>query len=349
MKNLIFTFLSALLLTNAVAQITITNDDIAPAGTVVLLSTDSLTMVNPGPAGSDLVWDFSTLTAHETDTVSLLLPAQTPYGANFPLANFAVGLESDGQFAYFNRNSSLLSNIGVAGDGGEYGFVITSLVPGNIYLDFPVNFGNTRTESYYINVKLADNSLPGVDSVRYKSTTDEITTIDAWGTMKLPVGTFNVLRQKEEKTITDSIWTRFFGNWLLLSSGVSEVDTYNWWTDDLGAGFTLCTVDVEQPSQDVSEVTFLNSYTVGLQDSPTSVLSVYPNPASDRIRIDYPGASDVSRLVIRNISGGLVDMPYESGRATIEFNVVGIPAGLYFATMTLTSGEVLTAKFMVSR
>lgn len=349
MKNLIFTFLSALLLTNAVAQITITNDDIAPAGTVVLLSTDSLTMVNPGPAGSDLVWDFSTLTAHETDTVSLLLPAQTPYGDDFPLANFAVGLESDGQFAYFNRNSSLLSNIGVVGDGGEYGFVITSLVPGNIYLDFPVNFGNTRTESYYINVKLADNSLPGVDSVRYKSTTDEITIIDAWGTMKLPVGTFNVLRQKEEKTITDSIWTRFFGNWLFLSSGVSEVDTYNWWTDDLGAGFTLCTVDVEQPSQDVSEVTFLNSYTVGLQDSPTSVLSVYPNPASDRIRIDYPGASDVSQLVIRNISGGLVDMPYESGRATIEFNVVGIPAGLYFATMTLTSGEVLTAKFMVSR
>ncbi len=348
MKKL-FTFFALLAFVAVQAQITITNNDIAPAGTVIYMAYDTSLQVTPGPAGGERVWDFSALKVHNADTVSLLLPANTPYGGEFPMANFAVALESDGSFAYFNRNSSLLSNIGVAGDGGDYGFVITSMIPANIYLDFPVNYGNSRVESYYFNIKLADNSLPGVDSVRYKSTTEEQTTIDAWGTMTIPIGTFTVLRQKEEKIVYDSIWTRFFGNWLLISSGVDEFDTYNWWTNDIGAGFTLCTFDVDKITQEMSNITFLNSYTVGVNTLETESALCFPNPASNELRINISEQSEIEYVQVRDMSGVVISTPFEIGNGFVTLDVSELKDGLYLAMLRLQSGKSVSAKFLVRK
>lgn len=328
------------------AQITITNNDIAPVGTTIYIAYDSVAgnVLTPGVPGANQIWDFATLIAHTTDTVSLMLPVNTPYGDNFPLSNFAVGIESDDQYAYFNRSSSMLSNVGIAANTEEYGFVTASIVPPNIYLDFPVNYGNSRNEAYSMEVRIADNTVFGVDSIKYKTSTIETLMVDAWGTMILPIGTFEVLRQREEKTVIDSAWTRFFSNWILISTSVDEIDTYNWWTNDVGAGFTLCSIDTDPSTQEVTSVSFLNSYTVGEFEIADNQIKCFPNPATDQLTMTFPASAIPLQIKLRTISGALVDVPVTkmSGSATLQIS--DLPSGTYFISMDFGNGNQIIRK-----
>ncbi|MDP2721374.1 MAG: T9SS type A sorting domain-containing protein [Bacteroidales bacterium] len=340
---LLFGMMSVLV---ASAQITVTNDALAPAGTHILMAYDTInaSLVSPGAAGADKTWDFSALAVTDMDTVSLLLPGNTPYGNNFPMSNFAVGIVSSDSYAYFTRNSSIFSNLGVAATIEPYGFISTSIVPPNIYLDFPVNYGNIRIEQYSMEVKLADNSLPGVDSIKYKSTTNEILTVDAWGSITIPIGTFEALRQKEEKTISDSIWMRFFGNWILLSTSVELVDTYNWWTNNMEAGFTLCSIDVDPSNQDVTNISFLNSTIVGVNEIAEEQIHCYPNPAVNQATITFPPSQTLKSIDLYTITGSLVrvDTHIEAGRVILE--VDELPEGVYVAQMLFANGQSFTTK-----
>ncbi len=348
MKNYYLSLLTMLAFSTTNAQITITNDALAPAGTTIYMGYDTIAQnqITPGAPGANMTWDYSILTPHEADTVSLMLPAETPYGDDFPFANFAVGLTSNDQFAFFTRNSNVLSNVGVAGDGGDYGFVVANFEPANIYLDFPVNYGNSRVENYSLDVRIADNSFPGVDSVRYKTSTEEHLAVDAWGTMILPIGTFDVLRQKEEKTIRDTIWTRFFSNWIVLSTSVTETDTYNWWTNDVGAGFTLCSIDVDRPTMEVTSVTFLNSYTVGLETNQAELVSCFPNPTSSVLKIAYPENINPKDVIVSNMMGQLFNVPIQNGVGFITLKMNNLPSGLYVITLHVEGRQPIIKKII---
>jgi hypothetical protein len=219
-------------------------------------------------------------------------------------------------------------------------------VPPNIYLDFPVNYGNSRVEQYSMEVKLADNSLPGVDSVRYKSTTHEVLTVDAWGSITIPIGTFEALRQKEEKTINDSIWMHFFGNWMLLSTSEDKVDTYNWWTNNVEAGFTLCSIDVDNASQQVTNISFLNSATVGVNETADEQIHCYPNPAANKATITFPPSQTLKSIDLYTITGYLVrvDTHIEAGKVILE--VGALPEGTYVAQMLFANGQSFTSKIV---
>jgi len=335
MKNYYLSLLMMLAIYSTNAQITITNEALAPAGTTVYMGYDTIAQnqITPGAPGANMTWDYSMLTAHQTDTVALMLPAQTPYAADFPFANFVVALPSSSQYAFFTRNSNVFSNVGVAGDGGDYGFVVAHLEPANIYLDFPVNYGNSRVENYSMEVRIADNSFPGVDSVKYKTSTEEHLSVDAWGTMKLPIGTFDALRQKEEKTIRDTIWTRFFGNWIVLSTSVTETDTYNWWTNDVGAGFSLCSIDVDRPTMEITGITFLNSYTVGVETNQEELVSCFPNPTSNVLKMDYPESIRPEQVIVSNMMGQLFQVPVQIGSGCITLQMNELPSGMYVVSL----------------
>ncbi|PKP30686.1 MAG: hypothetical protein CVT99_11990 [Bacteroidetes bacterium HGW-Bacteroidetes-16] len=346
MKTLLLTLLALMAVSVVSAQITITNSALAPAGTEIIMAYDSTNaaQITPGEPGTDKLWDFSLLTVQDTDIVSLMLPSDTPYGDAFPMANFAIGIVSSDSYAYFNRTNSVFSNIGVAATVENYGFVTMSMVPPNIYLDFPESYGNTRQEQYSMQIKIADNSLPGVDSVKYKSSTTENLTVDAWGTMVLPIGTFSALRQKEEKTVRDSIWMHFFGNWILLSSSVDEVDTYNWWTDDVGAGFTLCSIDVDRPTQEVTNIAFLNSYTVGQNEISADQVHCYPNPTDREAMIIFPATMTLQYVSLYTLSGSLVEIDTEIVPGQVTLHMDQLPAGTYVALLKFYNGQTITTK-----
>ena len=77
-----------------------------------------------------------------------------------------------------------------------------------------------------------------------------------------------------------------------------------------------------------------------------SQLSLYPNPASDMVRILSTDAR-INQVSIMNLSGALV---YESaanlGQTEFRYNVSGLNAGIYFARVKTDQGTAVL-KFVV--
>ncbi|PLX10147.1 MAG: hypothetical protein C0598_11040, partial [Marinilabiliales bacterium] len=127
------------------AQITVTNNDLAPAGTTIYNSIDNSPddKILPGSPGPNKTWDFITLNQDDIDTLVFMLPSWTPYPDNFAEANFAANLVNDGAYAFFIRNDDKLSAIGLVGSYDTYENVSVPVSPEEIYIDFPVQFGQT--------------------------------------------------------------------------------------------------------------------------------------------------------------------------------------------------------------
>ena len=73
---------------------------------------------------------------------------------------------------------------------------------------------------------------------------------------------------------------------------------------------------------------------------------VYPNPAQDMIRLDYPGNIDILRTEIYNNEGKtILNDVLLYPKKTI--NVGHLPAGLYIIK-SFTINKTLTSKFIIN-
>ena len=304
MKKL-FTLILSTIILGAYAQITVTNQDVAPAGTTFFTKIDTVAPegISPGLPGANRVWDFTTLDGDYIDTLKFLLPSETPYADLFPEANFAGQLVDDNAFAYFIRNDDEFSAIGLVGSDMGYDEVSLPVDPKEIYMDFPVQYGNSRDENFSVSARLESNDPPA-DSIRFNQTTDKSTMVDAWGTLNLAIGSYDVLRIKESRTVYDSVWAHLFGFWTLVSNDVSNSTTYKWITNDVNLGYYLVTMDYDEENQSVGDVEYMFTAPVGIIENNLSDIDIYPNPFKNNIYFD--NTANVSYCKIYDLSGKIV-------------------------------------------
>ena len=96
MKKIIFTFhffSAGIMISNA--QIWIGPWDVPVAGKVLQRANDTMKTktpgsINPGSAGANQTWNFSTLLSNTVDTLTFTNPAWTANGSSFPNSNLAV-------------------------------------------------------------------------------------------------------------------------------------------------------------------------------------------------------------------------------------------------------------------
>lgn len=77
----------------------------------------------------------------------------------------------------------------------------------------------------------------------------------------------------------------------------------------------------------------------------TSV-SVFPNPASDRLNIDMASSGDIKSTKILTSNGALV---YQQPGLQKSVDVSKLPAGVYFLVITNHYGSQITRKVLVSK
>ena len=341
-KNLLSIILLSLAITSF-GQITITNDDIAPVGTTIYMANDSIPAAEivPGDAGANKTWDFTNVEAHEIDTFNLVNPSSTPYADEFPASNFAMTFENDSIFMYMERNDDKLSQKGLAFNlGEEEDPVFMHTVPENIILDFPVNYENTYDETYTVDYVISSPE-PGADSVRIKTNTNKSTKIDAWGNLMIPMGNFDVLRQRVEEISTDSIFVYLLGSWMFISATTDTTVNYSWWTDDVAVGFSLFSIDVSPSTGDVDgSISFMNSFPVGLTENVLIESRVFPNPVSNVLNIEFEEAQN-GEVVIMNQTGQIVADMEIHGQKHVQVNFSRLPSGLYLYSLRNKSGEVV--------
>lgn len=86
---------------------------------------------------------------------------------------------------------------------------------------------------------------------------------------------------------------------------------------------------------------------VGVQEAaPHDAVQVYPNPASDVVKLDFGPDHDPKTISIYDCFGSCV-LEIQSTAAIVEVSCLGLPAGVYFLRASITEGRVLNSKIVI--
>lgn len=297
--------------------------------------------VTEGAAGANLVYDFSSLSQVGNEiTYDYILPANTPYGSKYPGAtlSFLSQTTTGGAgFTYLKTSASGYEILGVA--TAEMQLVYSN---SQVFAQYPVTYNSTFTDNF----AGQGTNTQGFTTHR-KGTSTSVA--DAWGTLKLPQGTFtNVLRIKTTQEIRDSI--NFMGTDFV---SVSRAVSYSFFRDDIQQ--QLLTINyltfVDPLSGNESTSKTVMYYPETATNNPSSVQNaekafkgdIYPNPATNQIT--FSPQAGATHYTITNVLGKLYNSQPIVATEPQTVDVSALPQGIY--TISLYNGTILlgTQKF----
>lgn len=192
------------------AQITITSNDMPGMSDTLRFSsanidgvTDSMYQIS----GANMTWDFSHLEANSQGLESYKPSLQTPYAGFFFGLNRYGKLEADsigfGQFVFrdvyrFYKNTN--AQFEIEGVGLKYsGFPIPSYYADNdeIY-QFPLDYNDFDSSTFDYTLTLL--TFGSLNTKGYRTNS-----VDGWGQVTTPYGTFNALKVTTDIVSTDSV------------------------------------------------------------------------------------------------------------------------------------------------
>jgi len=340
---------------SAVAQITITADDVRTrlkAGNTINNNDDTLAAsINIGAPGASS-WDFSGLKAHNT-VVLKSVAKPTPFDTAYPGATHALKTSLSGSipgapgpvkgdlYLYITLGTNLL-NPGNMGSGT----ISVSLIPGSPPTDLPgmLKIANTPPDTTY--------ALPSTLGTKWGSTYSSTTSItvsgipfggsavnhaisyvvDAYGPMKMPEGaTFNALRIRKEER------------------GGSRSSGYIFLSKE-GASVQFTAADTAQPASGTIQISrkslswspsFASTGVAehaGTVPGEFALQQNYPNPFNPSTTITYQVANaGFVSLKVYDLLGQevatLVNEQTAPGTYSINWLAGNAPSGMYFYRM----------------
>lgn len=305
-----------------------------------------------GSAGANQIWDFSALKLQSTTSqTDFLSPGDTPYAANFPSANFVqkftfvIDTFTSVNYQYRNITSGQFISLGEAiSDSYNGTYIDTSY---NDVAPLPLDYQNTwqtvtnDTSEFY----------PGYESIT-RDSSDFI--VDGWGTVKLPNGSFDCLRLRENWYSVETI---------LIYGDPASVDTtfginYIWLNKDNFVVAQASSMDNETNPNFTQASDFQRlASVVSIDKSPKPGVATnfrleqnYPNPFNPQttIRFDLTRTIavtlDVYALNGRHIAR-LIDKVMGAGEHSVQFNAENLSSGTYI--YRIQSGKFSAIKKMV--
>jgi len=367
MKNLgLLCLFSMGLLIPVNAQITITNAVFPAVGDTLFYAIDN----QPGgiiitPPGGNQQWDFSNLQPSFTWEQIFQDPGAGSVYSSFPSAAMFYRAGIANVEAYLNVSAQEVRILGYS--GGSSATLGLDLVP--IYNPpivqsrAPVNFFDINQISSGLLLPFSPDALPDVgqlpvapDSLRIRVAINRLDVVDAWGTLSIPGGIYNVLREKKTQYTETRLdakvpplgWldiTDVAIQYLSLSGlGVDTTTTYHFLNDQSKEAVAVCTTDnsgllvvsVQYKNLDTSTGT-------KKEERVIAGLAVFPNPAEDVLQIR------ASNLAGGNYTVLIYTMPGQevyrktcavaSGRLEEILDIAGLEKGVYVCKISNGSGQ----------
>lgn len=314
-----------LLAVPASAQITVTSSSFFSAGDSLKTIVDNdPSGISVGAIGGNQTWDFSSLEVDGQQRATVKAASAGNAAANFPSATLVV--QNGPQEAYYQVTSTAMLLLGAAGEG--LGPVPINLVPKFnpplVERRAPMNYGDFNiTESSFLvafSTELLPDSLLAIfpikpDSIRINQTTSRADLGDAWGTLTIPGGTYDVLRERRRSQVETTVEVKVFGAWLDLAAfgfplpglGKDTIEEYYFFAKDVKEPIAVVEVEATDISQ-VLSVQFKDNGVLSIhQPQPFAApLLTGPNPASDIIRFDLQPLDRPATLEIYTVWGQLV-------------------------------------------
>ena len=283
---------------HASAQAILTSDEMAPPGTTTNYKTiTDLSVLDTTIQGASAVWDFSDITAPGAVSLSVTIrtPAQTPYAAQFPTANYAYQ-ETPTAYRYFNLTPALMERV------GSYFTGVNQYQDPQIEYVFPLQLGTTSSDTWA-------NTNSDFDG------TYGFTCIGT-GTLITPSGTWE-----------DALMLR------ITIYELDEYQAYFWYSSQDGSILLQYLVgdNIFFPllGRYMSSMS-----TVGLEENELIADLRYVNPVTDHFELLFTGGFDgaVQVDVLNNLGQPVrsVGVRSQQGQSTrVELDAEGLAAGVY--------------------
>ncbi len=362
---LILTSICAMALT---AQVTISNAYFPAAGDTLRSAFDALPSIDLGQNGENS-WNFTSLAGVTSETVFRAASSGDFFG-DFPTSELVVGSANlnTGEL-YYNVTDNLYELMGYVGpDPANFGInLLARLDPYSVERRAPLNFFDVNSADTDLVIAFSTDLIPsdildslpgGVDSIRFRVTTDRLDVVDAWGTLSIPGGTYEVLREKRTQERETRMDVKIGPFWFDLTDvigmdflGKDTTTTYHFFSNDIKEAVAVVTVD--NITEDPVSVQYKSNGVISSSkyvDKGKSDVFAYPNPAVTEVRFDFINLPiDTYDLKIYNILGVEIyrQKYFINGRRTVKLDLTNMRKGTYLYSLLDRKGKPITTKRLI--
>ncbi|MBI1224377.1 MAG: hypothetical protein GC192_03990 [Bacteroidetes bacterium] len=364
-KTLAICFLLLLGFTNpASAQFTIDNSVFPVVGDTLYFALGNqpgaINQIFTPPGFDPQHWDLSGLQATQTWGQVMKLPQTgTNVDAQFPTATMLYNPINFNANTYLEVTGNQVKDLGYYGND-ELGLGLSLLfknVPPLEQSWAPINFFDIKQSAS--NVLTAFDApiappvlsllVPTADSFRIRVTYQQISTIDAWGTLTLPDSTYDVLRKKQTLYKSQAVdvkvaplgWIDIstIGGQQLLPLGTDTITTFHFLNNVSKEPIAICTLNTGQNT--VLSVQYKVAQPTPPPPSATGDVvldkehfSIYPNPAKGSITLKWEQLEDahveivVSDVACRKMQT-ILDKHVPPGPQQLQYFLPPMPSGMY--------------------
>ena len=357
MKQLPLFCLLALAFSHPVkAQITITNSVFPVVGdTLHYAFGNQAGAINQifTPPGGGQTWNLSGLQPTQTWNQIIQNPAAGSAQASFPGASVLYNPPNSASQVYLQVTGTQVLNMGYFGLD-ELGLGLNLLfdkIPNLEDAWAPVNFFDLRQSASNVltafDAPIAPpillNLVPSADSFRIRVTYQRVSAVDAFGTMTIPAGTFEVLRKKqtEYKSMAVDVkvaplgWIDIstIGGQQLLPLGTDTITTFHFLNDVSKEAIAICTLNTAQNAVTGVQYKALNTSTATFSPTFKEAMFAYPNPVNHTLNVHFtadPGTTYQLRLI--DAAGKpVLEQTLEASAAEhdVSISVADLAAGIY--------------------
>lgn len=345
MRYVLFSLVSTFSFHLAIAQVVITGETFTNAGDVLYFESASPDWNQAADAhlisGENQNWDVSNWDfLIESDEAYLNL-SETPFAYQFFFNNeilYPENFSTHGQAVetgdlelpipfevsepfFFYRNDEA----GYYQTGNAFSVeglpIITQNDISDRVLTFPLEYGNIdSTHSAFL------TSVPLLGA--YGQSGTRVSTVDGWGTITTPDGDYDVLRISAKRELTDTLFIEQFGTGQQIVRPI-QFD-FMWISPNVPGPILEMTVinDVV-----VSARMNAGTGTVNTAEAKLEGVTFFPNPAKDRVYIDW-GSHSAGTMRIYSAQGKLL---ISENVVSDSIDISALPAGVYIAEFSSDS------------
>jgi hypothetical protein len=249
MKSLFTSFFAFTFSLGLFAQITVTRDDMPNIGDTIRVSNAAILFgFDPSLTGPDFNWDFTNLEPQSQVVEGYVSTTSTPFlyqiifnqnvasiASPITDVSFLPGFEITDAFIFYRETGSSYVRAGYGATVAGIPIPMKFDIPELMY-SFPLTAASPA-DSSFSNYSLG---LPGIGyfSIERK----RVNTVDGWGNVTTPYGTFDVLRVKSDIYERDSLYLDSIQTGIPIIRNYTE---YQWLTN--GRGIPVLAITQEGP------------------------------------------------------------------------------------------------------
>lgn len=353
------------------AQITITSDNFPRPGDTLLTAVDNLPyQIQLSAPGGDQVWDFTSLKAPYIRQRVVRPASEGKQSSFFDDAQLVVHLEENLE-AYYKITADAVELVGCYGiDPLQLGLdLLTRFHQPMVSRRAPMNYFDVNEQEVKLAVPFSTDGLPSSvmmrfpitpDSLRLRMTINRSDIVDAWGTLTIPSGNYEVLREKRMEIRQVSLDAKIgTSDWQDISNtltagqsiGKDTVLSYQFFSKKLVEPVAVLYVDPNSERITRAEYKSVGfSQLVHDLDAAQAGIYAFPNPAIQDVRFEFsnliPGKYD---LKIFNILGLEVwSKRYKiNGNKTEKIDLSTLDKGTYLYSLVDQRGKTLATKRLI--